>query len=152
MKGAGTNPNVNPVFKLSREPPLEILNRIKLGLKQKGINGVLNLSTWFRKADKNKSLTLCRSEFCWVLKEAGFHLTKNEFDNIFRYFDKNCDDEISYNEFMQLIRGEMNERRLNAVAIAFKKLDKVGNGKISFEEIKLLYDVSKHPEVVLKIK
>ena len=148
LKGAGVNPNVNPVFKLSREPPFEILNKIKNGLKQNGFNGVSNLSKLFRKADKNKSLTLCRSEFSWVLKEAGFHLTKNEFDNIFRYFDKNCDDEISYKEFIGYIRGDLNERRLAVINAAFKKLDKIGDGRISLDEMKLFYDGSNHPEVL----
>lgn len=147
LKGAGVNPNINPVFKLSREPPYEVLERIKNGLKKNGLTGVTVLSRLFRKADKNKSLTLCRSEFCWVLKEAGFHLTKNEFDNIFRYFDKNCDDEISYKEFMGYIRGELNERRLSVVGQAFKRLDKAGDGRISLEEMRLCYDVSNHPEV-----
>lgn len=147
LKGAGVNPNINPVFKLSREPPYEILNKIKNGLKKFGRNSVINLSKLFRKADKNKSLTLCRSEFCWVLKEAGFHMTKNEFDNIFRFFDKNYDDEISYKEFMTFIRGELNERRLALIKVVFEKLDKARDGKISLDDLKSFYDVSRHPDV-----
>lgn len=147
LKGAGVNPNVNPVFKLSREPPYEIINKIKVGLKKYGRNAVVNLSKLFRKADKNKSLTLCRSEFCWVLKEAGFNLTKNEFDNIFRFFDKNCDDEISYKEFMTFVRGELNERRLAIIRAVFERLDKAHDGKISLEDLKAYFDVSNHPDV-----
>lgn len=29
-------------------------------------------------------------------QESGFMLTKTEYDNIFKYFDKNCDDEVSF--------------------------------------------------------
>lgn len=32
-------------------------------------------------------------------------LTKTEYDNIFRYFDKNCDDEVSFNEFIAFLRS-----------------------------------------------
>lgn len=32
-------------------------------------------------------------------------LTKTEYDNIFRYFDKNCDDEVSFDEFIGFLRG-----------------------------------------------
>ncbi len=32
-------------------------------------------------------------------------LTKTEYDNIFKYFDKNCDDEVSFAEFIQFLRG-----------------------------------------------
>jgi len=180
LKGAGVNPNVNPVFKLSREPPLEIIAKIRNSLKgtttfdekkskgttifdekrskgtttfdekmSKGttFGGVKKLGKLFKNTDKNKSGSLCRSEFCWVLKEVGVQLTKNEFDNIFRFFDKNCDDEISYKEFIGFVRGELNERRMNIVREAFGKLDRGRDGKISMEEIKKVYDSSKHPEV-----
>ena len=202
LKGAGVNPNVNPVFKLSREPPLEIIAKIRNGLMSKGaiheekrskgaiheekrskgtihdqnqskgtihdqnqskgtihdqtqskgvtFDGVKKLGKLFKKTDKNKSGSLCRSEFCWVLKEVGVQLTKNEFDNIFRFFDKNCDDEISYKEFIGFVRGELNERRLNIVREAFGKLDKGRDGKISLNEIKAIYDTSMHPQVKLE--
>jgi len=54
------------------------------------------------------------------IKESGMPLTKTEFDNIFRYFDKNCDDEVSLDEFIGFLRGTLrhfyklvplNERR-----------------------------------------
>lgn len=38
------------------------------------------------------------------MKESGFLLTKTEYDNLFRYFDKNCDDEVSFVEFIGFIR------------------------------------------------
>ena len=34
-------------------------------------------------------------------------LTKTEYDNIFKYFDKNCDDEVSFSEFIQFLRGKV---------------------------------------------
>jgi hypothetical protein len=33
-------------------------------------------------------------------------LTKTEYDNIFRYFDKNCDDEVSFAEFIAFLRSK----------------------------------------------
>lgn len=38
------------------------------------------------------------------MKESGFNLTKTEYDNLFRYFDKNCDDEVSFVEFIGFFR------------------------------------------------
>ena len=55
--------------------------------------------------DKNKSGTLDRDEFNWGLAECGIKLSVNEFDNIFKYFDKNCDNCVNYNEFITLLRG-----------------------------------------------
>ena len=39
-------------------------------------------------------------------------LTKTEYDNIFRYFDKNCDDEIPFHDFINFLRGK-NRYKLN---------------------------------------
>lgn len=81
---AGTNPNINPVFTLSRLPPTEVLNSIQNYLKKQGVYSLRTLHKIFRKADKNKSRSLNRGEFAWALKEVGLKLTKNELDNIFR--------------------------------------------------------------------
>lgn len=43
----------------------------------------------------------------------------------------------------------MNERRKNVVTLAFKKLDKDGNGYINIDDLKGVYDASKHPDVRL---
>lgn len=43
--------------------------------------------------------------FLIILKESGFSLTKTEYDNLFRYFDKNCDDEVSFVEFVSFVKG-----------------------------------------------
>lgn len=39
------------------------------------------------------------------MKESGFSLTKTEYDNLFKYFDKNCDDEVSFIEFVGFFRS-----------------------------------------------
>lgn len=54
----------------------------------------------FSRSDKGKNGLLNRNEFKWALKEAGFVLTKTEYDSLFRYYDKNTDDKISYEEFL----------------------------------------------------
>lgn len=54
----------------------------------------------FSRSDKVKNGLLNRNEFKWALKEAGFVLTKTEYDSLFRYYDKNADDKISYEEFL----------------------------------------------------
>ena len=72
---------------------------------------------------------LNRNEFKWALKEAGFVLTKTEYDSLFRYFDKNADDKITYNEFLNGLRGDSyNEARRQVVDEAFRKFDKDGCG------------------------
>jgi calcyphosin len=60
LMGSGNNPNVNPVFQLSRQPPVQTLNRIKGDLIKKGQHMVRKLSLIFYNSDKNKNGTLNR--------------------------------------------------------------------------------------------
>ena len=46
------------------------------------------------------------------------------------------------------IRGELNDFRRALVEKAFRKLDKDCNGCIEIDDIKDLYNASKHPDVI----
>ena len=87
-----------------------------------------------------------RHEFMWGLRENGHTLSPSEFERIFKYFDKNNDGKLSYDEFLRGVRGDMNANRKQFVAIAFKKLDKTGNGIVDIQDLVNTYDVSFHPK------
>jgi Ca2+-binding EF-hand superfamily protein len=46
------------------------------------------------------------------------------------------------------IRGELNDFRRGIVEKAFRKIDKDGSGVIDIDDIKDLYNASKHPDVI----
>jgi len=46
------------------------------------------------------------------------------------------------------IRGELNDLRRGLVEKAFRKLDKDNNGVLEVDDIKNIYNASKHPDVV----
>lgn len=110
-RGSGNNPNVNPVFGLTREAPNQVLDKIKQVLKSRGAHGIRGLGLVFRRMDNSGDKKMDRTEFMWGLKENGHNLTPSEFERIFKYFDKNNDGKICYDEFLRGLRGEMNERR-----------------------------------------
>ncbi len=143
--GSGNNPNVNPVFGISRDPPNQVLDKIKQVLKARGTYGIRSLGGVFRRMDNSKDSKLDRAEFMWGLRENGHVLTPSEFERIFKYFDKNNDGKIDYNEFLRGLRGHMNERRRALVHLAFKKLDKTGDGIVTVDDLKVNYDVTHHP-------
>ncbi len=87
-----------------------------------------------------------RYEIMWGLKENGHNLNPSEFERIFKYFDKNNDGKISYDEFLVGLRGDLNERRKGLVGLAFKKLDKTGNGIVDLEDLMSTYNVEWHPK------
>lgn len=96
--------------------------------------------------DNNRDKKMDRHEFMWGLKENGHTLSPSEFERIFKYFDKNNDGKVSYDEFLVALRGDMNDRRRRLVGLAFKKLDRTGDGVVTIEDIQDKYNVEFHPK------
>lgn len=46
------------------------------------------------------------------------------------------------------IRGELNDFRRGLIEKAFRKIDKDGSGVLDYEDIKDVYNASKHPDVI----
>ena len=46
--GSGTNPNVNPVFELERQPPQDVIALTRKDCRNKGLYGVRQLAQTFR--------------------------------------------------------------------------------------------------------
>lgn len=63
LKGSGNNPNVNPVFAISREKPNQVLSKILETLTKRGIYGVRQLGITLRRMDLIGDKKLERKEF-----------------------------------------------------------------------------------------
>ena len=63
-----------------------------------------------------------------------------------KHFDSNKDGQLSFDEFLRAIRGELNTRRLDMVHLAYRVLDKDGSGQVTIDDIRMAYDVSFHPD------
>lgn len=98
--------------------------------------------------DNNGDKKFDREEFKWGLIENGHNLSASEFDGVFKYFDRNGDGVIRYDEFLRGVRGEMNDNRKKFVAIAFGKLDKTGDGFVMINDLVNTYDVTHHPKFI----
>ena len=63
-----------------------------------------------------------------------------------KYYDVNQDGNISYDEFLNGLKDELSERRVQMVKKAFAMLDKNGGGTITIQDIEGVYDVSMNPD------
>lgn len=73
--------------------------------------------------------------------------TKEEYEAIFKLFDRDGSGQISYDEFLRAIRGEMNAFRKGLCMKAFRILDVDNSGAITMDEIKSKYSAKLHPDV-----
>lgn len=71
---------------------------------------------------------------------------------LFNVFDRNGDGEISFEEFMSALCGEMSEVRKRLVREAFAKLDANGSGTLEMSEVKDHFDPTRHPDVISGVK
>jgi calcyphosin len=53
------------------------------------------------------------------MRDYGIKISDLEVTAIVKYFDKNKDGKISFDEFLRAIRGDLNERRRKLVHMAY---------------------------------
>ncbi|GIY51769.1 hypothetical protein CEXT_271421 [Caerostris extrusa] len=68
-----------------------------------------------------------------------------EMEELFQMFDSDNSGSISYEEFLRAVRPKMSASRLKIVEKAFNKLDRTGDGIVTYHDLKDVYNVQYHP-------
>ena len=98
--------------------------------------------------DSDGSGKLCLNEFQQVLDDYKIPgISASDTQRLFNVFDRNGDGEITFEEFLTSLCGEMSDLRKRLVREAFEKLDENGNGTLEMNEVKSKFDPSRHPDV-----
>lgn len=97
---------------------------------QRGARGLFGLARLFKIMDDDNSKTLSRAEFEKACRDFKTEMSSEDVGAIFYAFDLNRDGYIQYDEFLRVIRGEMNDYRRSITVRAFQKLDKNSDGTI----------------------
>jgi Ca2+-binding EF-hand superfamily protein len=74
-------------------------------------------------------------------------LNKKQIQTAWTIFDRDGSGELSYDEFLRSIVGEMNPRRVATAKKAFNVLDTDKSGKIDINDIRQNYNAKQHPDV-----
>ena len=98
--------------------------------------------------DDDNSKSLDKYEFKKAVKDFKIDIPDDYVDVIFGAFDLNRDGTIDYDEFLRIIRGDLTPPRLVLVKKAFAKLDKDGSGVVDIDDIRDVYNTSRHPDVI----
>lgn len=98
--------------------------------------------------DDDGSKTLSKGEFEKACRDFKLEMNSEDVGVMFSGFDLNRDGTIQYDEFLRIIRGDLNDYRRGLVERAFKKLDRDGSGIIEVQDIEGIYNAKKHPAVV----
>jgi len=127
-----------------------ILEKLRASLKKRGADGIRGLGIHFRICDRNRNGRLDREEFQKCIMLNKLPLDREEADLLFRTFDQDRSNEISYEEFLKELRGRLKPVRRALVVRVFDVLDRMGGGKgyLTADSIKDVYSTSKHPKVI----
>jgi Ca2+-binding EF-hand superfamily protein len=142
----------------SRQPPPERLRRAGTAdritefrekvLERGGCAGIHSLSRVFRLMDTDDDRRISPEELQNGLAHYGMPMTAEEIQQLIAAFDKDKSGNIRLGEFLMAIRGTINQRRQKMIDMAFKVLDKTGNGVITIEDIQGTYSVDHDPDVL----
>ncbi|XP_067418051.1 calcyphosin [Emydura macquarii macquarii] len=94
--------------------------------------------------DKIRSLDL--AEFVKGLSSAGIVLGRGEAQQIFSLCDKSSSGTTDFEEFLAALRPPVSAAQQQIVADAFHKLDTSGDGLVSVEDLRGVYDARTHPK------
>jgi Ca2+-binding EF-hand superfamily protein len=98
--------------------------------------------------DDDHSHSISLPEFSKACRDFKVGVSDENIPILFDVFDTNRDGTLNIDEFLMAIRGELNDFRAGLVEKAFRKIDKDGSGMIEIDDIKDIYNASKHPDVI----
>ena len=131
----------------------EILNeenidifREKLGAR--GIVTVMNFVNQLKQYDRKGDHELSYNDFCEIINNSKVFISQDEIFDLFNDFipEKNSKN-INYDTFLKKLIIDLNQRRLNIVKVAFKKLDAEKCDVINYSEIKTFFNSKNCPLV-----
>ena len=126
----------------------QLIDQVKNKLASRGARGIIGMGKQFKIFDDDNSKSLDQYEFKKALTEQRLGLSEADIVTIFNAFDRNRDGTIDYDEFVRALRGPMNNFRRKLVQQAFKKIDKDKSGFVDYNDIKDIYNASRHPDVI----
>ena len=125
----------------------ETLAKVRAQLAARGARSISGLSRTFRQLDSYDGNKKVDAEELYIgLNEAGCELSKDEIACLMEKFDEDCSGNLTFDEFLKGIRGDLNEARQAIVDQAYAKFDSDGSGEISMSDLQGVYNVEQHPK------
>ena len=121
-------------------------------LARGGKNGIRTLTRLLRRMDDNGDRKLDKTELKEGLCYYGVDVSPEELATIFHHFDTDNSASISVTEFLVGVRGKMPAPRVEVVKMAYARLDKDNNRKVTLDDLLQVYSVDGHPDIMTGAK
>ncbi|XP_064386901.1 calcyphosin-like protein [Halichondria panicea] len=121
--------------------PVELL---RLKCLSRGAAGIKGLGRAFRVLDDDGSKSLSYEEFKKGIHDYQVGLEDGVIKQLFATFDTDKNGTLSFDEFLKALRPPMSNSRKDIVMKAFRKLDKTGDGIVTIEDLRGVYNAKEH--------
>ena len=138
------NYHLNNQKKISNNP----FKKFRDIIASRGPRGIMSLRRSFMLSDEDNSKLIDFDDFIKYCFEYKIPLTVEEQISIFSQFDNNNEGQINYIEFLNTLIGKMNAFRFQIINQVFNYLDVNNNGYIYLNDMRNLYNVKNHPDVI----
>lgn len=122
------------------------MEKIQAHCMARGAKGILGFSRVFRFLDDNADRKLSKEEIKYGLHEYGIELSEDDIESIFESFDRDENGTIIFDEFLRGLRPPMSDSCMELVDAAFDKMDLSGEGVVTVEDLRGVYNASQHPK------
>jgi len=138
-----------PAQRLKRAGAADLMKEFRdKVLERGGSAGIHSLGRIFRLMDTDDNRQIGPEELQQALEHYGLYMSRDEVDRLIAAMDKDKSGKLNVTEFLLAIRGTINQRRQQMIGMAYKVLDKNGNGVVNMEDIQSCYNVHHDPDVL----
>ena len=130
---------------------LEKISLLRDLLAKRGQKSIFIIQRMLYIYDQNQTGEIPLHKLCDIFEIYNINLTKEDIFEIFNIFDKEQKGIIKYNDLIQLLINNMNEKREIIIQNLFEKLHN-GNGFVLINDLKQSFNPTKHPDVINQIR
>ena len=97
--------------------------------------------------EETLSQTVTIDELMISIQQLKLNISSNDIYEFFNYLDEGKNGRVSTNNILNIIKGELNDRRKLYLNKVFKVLDTEKKEEISINKLKNVFDAKNHPDV-----
>ena len=116
-------------------------------LGARGIITVMNFVNQLRQYDRKGNKELSFNDFNDAVSNINLNLTPDDIKDLFNDFADQKNQTLNYANFLNVLVGQLNNRRQNIINVAYKKLDNENCGVINLSDIKEQFNSKNSPIV-----
>lgn len=93
-----------PIDELNKFTIEDLINEIKGKILERSSHGIRGIARIFKAMDNNSNRLLDVDDFRWGLKDYGITISKEEADQVLKYFDRDGNGQVDFNEFLRALK------------------------------------------------